>query len=109
MLITSPDPPKRQVEDYEFKFVGGDALNVRVDKDRGDTVDITSSPVAIQIKIAPKSSPVNPTLTVKAQEVTILYSNLLAIVKEYADVTEMTTEQQQEWMDTFAKPSPFKM
>lgn len=93
MYITSPDPPKREVTEYDFSFQNGMMLPVTIDKDGGDTIDLETYPHAIIINFAPKPSLVNPEVVTPPEQITIFTSHLLSIHKRVREVTDPTQEQ----------------
>ena len=112
MILKSPDPARRLVEEYKFSFSGGQILPVIIDKEAGDTVSFEKQPLAILISIVAKPSYFDPTVRTKAEEITIFYTHLLAIEKFEREVVDMTVEQREEWKEalkTFATPSPLRV
>lgn len=97
MRITSPDPKKKTVVDYEFTFAGGTQLPVTIDAEAGDTVSYEHAPVAVVINLVAKPSIVNPAVMMDAEEITVYQAHLLAVSKRVREVTELTEEQKVEW------------
>ena len=98
MILKSPDPTRRIVEDYDFTFNGGQVLRITTDKEGGDTVSFEQAPLAIQIKITEKPS-LAPGFTNPAREVTIFQTHLIAIEKSLREVVDMTVEQKEQWKE----------
>ena len=109
MILKSPDPTSRVVEDYEFSFNGGQVLPITIDRELGDTVSFDQAPLAIVIKLVAKPSKVDPDRTLPPEEITIFHTHLIAIQKRPREVTDLTVEQREQWkayMKTFAQSSP---
>ena len=108
MILKSPDPARRIVEDYDFSFVGGQTLPITIDKELGDTITFDSAPVGVTIKLVAKPSLTDPSKMLMPEEITIFYSHLIAVQKRLREVVDMTTEQREQWkeaMKTFSTPS----
>ena len=99
MILKSPDPATRIVEEYKFSFNGGQVLPITIDRAAGDTVSFEQAPIAIVIKLAEKPSPINPDVMFMEEEVTIFYRHLIAIEKIKKEVTDLTFEQKEQWRE----------
>lgn len=100
MLIQSPDPITRIVEDYEFRFANGQSLATRIDTEAGDTIDTTTHPLVIMLHFAAKPSANNPKVIIPKEDLTIFLSHVLSITKVEKEIVPLTTEQQMAWMKT---------
>ena len=105
MRVTSPDPKKKTVIEYEFTFKGGTTLPVTIDEEAGDTVSFESVPLAVVIHLSEKPSLINASIRLPAEEITIFQAHLLAIQKRARVVEDLTDEQKQEF-ENFLKGAP---
>jgi hypothetical protein len=105
MIIQTPEPTPRLIEEYDIRFVNGDIMSVAVDKTAGDTIDFDASPLAVQIRLVAKSSPTNPEVVMRAEDHTVFVSHILSITKKTKQVIPLTTEQQLEWQKVIQQMS----
>lgn len=100
MIISEPDPKIKTVEDIDFIFVGGVIRSVTLDREAGDSYDITSHKDGIIITIAEAVS-LDGSTKIPEETVTIFKNNLLYTQRKLREVTELTTSQREEWHKTF--------
>lgn len=97
MLINSPEV-KRTVDDYDFCLTGGMVMPVTIDEAIGDTVSFTPDGVVIHLAIKPSYN--DPTKTLPAEDITIFTKHLLFVQHRRREITQLTPEQQHEWLKT---------
>lgn len=100
MIIQSPEPEKRLLENYDFWFHNGNIFSLQIDKGAGDTVDFSASPTAIQIHLVEKPHRTLPDTTVPAEDITIFLSHIYTIIKKTEEMVPLTSEQQLQWQKT---------
>ena len=99
MLLTTPDPPIKVIDDYEFTFMGGVGLPISVDKAAGDTIEFEGT-LAVKIHLVPKPSLSDPKVFTPGADMTIFVQHILTIEHRYREVKALTTAQQQDMQDT---------
>lgn len=112
MYITSPDPQTRHLEVYDFFFQNGQVFTISLDKECGDTVDWTTTPMAVLFHQQAHPQTTSPDTAVPAEDHTIFLTHVLRIVKHEEDVMPLTTEQQlslQATVQELTKGSRYKM
>ena len=100
MLVQSPDPVKKLVDDFDFTFIGGIVMPVSVDKEAGDTVDFETHPTAVVIHLTSKPSRTDSSMKLPAEDITIITSHLLVVQHRVREATELTPGQKAEWDKT---------
>lgn len=105
MYITSPDPLKKLIEEFDFTFQNGMTLPISLDKTAGDEVDLDTYPHAILIKLAEKPSLVDSTKMLPAEKITIFTTHLLTIQQRTKEVEDITQEQKDIWKKTIQEIS----
>jgi hypothetical protein len=94
-MIIHSDPETRDVNDYDFTFVGGILLPVTIDEKAGDSIEV--DPLYTKIHLSSKPSPGNPMAILPAEDLTIYNSQLLSVQHRVRQVTLLTEEQKFEW------------
>lgn len=94
MFITTPDPVKKIIEEYDFSFRDGLDQSYSVDQEAGDTIDIDTYPHAIVLNLVARPS-IDPARKYPARQVTIFTNHLLSITKRVREVEEPTEEQKE--------------
>ena len=97
MLVQSPDPVKKLVDDFDFIFVGGIIRSISVDKEAGDTVDSETHPTAVVIHLMSTPSRTDSSVKLPAEDITIITSQLLFVQHRLREATELTPGQKDEW------------
>lgn len=101
MEINIVDPTPTFVDDYDFCFQGGHIIQVTVDKEAGDTFEVTES--VIFIDIIEKPSPQNPNLKIFAEDWKLYKNQLLAVKHTKREVQKATDEQKVELSKLYPK------
>jgi hypothetical protein len=96
MQIIHPDS-KRVVDDYDFTFSHGIVVPVRIDLERGDSIEFIEG--GVNIKIVSKPSLNEPGRMIPAEEVTLFSQHLISIHHRQTEVTELSPEQRFEWSE----------
>jgi hypothetical protein len=105
MIVKSPEPKKRKIDDYEIHLEGGIILPLNLDFEAGDSVDWEHSPTAIRVKLASKPSVTDVGINTLEEDLTIMLSKVLFIQHRQREVTDLTVEQQLEWSKTIQELS----
>lgn len=100
MIIHTPEPERRIIENYDFWFHNGNIFSLQIDKAMGDTVDFQTSPTAVLIHLVSKPHRTNPDTTIPAEDITLFLSHIYTIIKKTEEVVPLTSEQQIEWQKT---------
>ncbi len=103
MLINSPEPKRKLVDDYDFVFTGGIVKQIRIDLSLGDTIEFVNG--GIKITLASRPSLANPEVILPTEEVTIFSQHLLSIDHRKTVMEELTTEQRYELYQTVKERS----
>lgn len=98
MILKSPDPEIKVLDDYDYTLTGGLLVPVTLDRAAGDTMISNSS--IIKIYLAPKPSPSNPEVMLPAEDITISTPQILVIQHKQRTVIPLTSEQKMEWTRT---------
>jgi len=98
MIIKSPDPTPRKVDDYEFVFTSGYIMPVTIDNFLGDSIEFTDSGVTIHLVAKPSIA--DPAQTMPAEDVTIFLRHLCSVVHRVRELIPQTVEQKLEWKKT---------
>ena len=99
MLInTNPEP--RVVDCYDVTFSTGLFMSVTVDKEAGDTVDWTTSPMTVIFHLTEKPSITDPDTKLPAEDLTIFIPHVLAIQHRTQTNLKPTTEQTDDFRKT---------
>lgn len=94
MRITEPDPREIIRDEYDFTFSNGLLMSFSVAKDLGDTVDFDTSPMAVRLHFAAKTSSTNPDTKFPSEDITLLMQHVISIAHRTRAVTLPTKEQQ---------------
>lgn len=100
MIITSPDPPKRLLDEYDFWFINGQSLLITVDREAGDSIDFDTHPLAVRVSLTSKPSRNEAGVTLTAEDNTIFLKHVLTIQHRQRELTLPTFEQKEEWRKT---------
>lgn len=105
MIINSPDPEPKVIDEFDFVFSGGQHLNITIDESKGDIVKIEDD--YFQFNIAEIPSPANPAQKSPAEHTTVFKKHLLTISHRKREIIPPTPEQSKELSDlynNFGKP-----
>lgn len=98
MRVETPEV-KHVLEDYDFVFLTGMILPVTVNKDAGDTIQISDSVIAIHLVAVPSMN--NPDVFLPERDITVFKTHLVSYERRTREVTDLAPEQQFEWARTF--------
>lgn len=105
MIVHAPEI-KKVLDDYDFTFTGGMVMPITVDIEAGDTINFGRSDGTITIRLAQKPMLSDPEKLLPAEDISIYKQHLVAFQHRVRIVTNLTPEQQHEWMKTLKEMSP---
>jgi hypothetical protein len=77
MIISSSEPTPRMVDEYDNIFVNGMAWPLTIDQEAGDSIDF--QPERINVRIAGRPSPSDPSVKGPDEEQTLYTSNIIIV------------------------------
>jgi hypothetical protein len=92
-MIINPHLEPHIVDDYDISFDNGLSMSITVDKEAGDTIDWTTSPLVVQFHAAAKPSVTDPDTLLPAEDTTIFLSHVLSISHRCREVMPRTPDQ----------------
>ena len=87
------------VEDWEFQFAGGAAIQITVDEDAGDHVSFKPEAPTVFFHLAEKPSPVDPDGTSPEEDLFIPMANVLCVRKTKRILEPPSPEEKEAWQN----------
>lgn len=97
MQIETQTKTPHEVTDWNFTSLHGLPMSITVDPETGDTVYVDTANSRIEFHIGERPSPIDPEVTVLAEDITIFCANFLGVRRQKRMVQEVSPEQREEW------------
>ncbi len=98
MDIIIPEAPTHFVDDYSITSDTGLVIPVTIDTSLGDS--ITDNGTYLDIRIAPKPDPFDPTRMTPEEEMKVNNSHVLSVSRFKREIKAPTKVEQEEWQKT---------
>jgi hypothetical protein len=102
MLIQSVIKP-RILDEFDLMFSSGILLPITIDKDAGDTVDMSNADYAI-FNITAKPASNNPDTLLPAEEITVFLRHVISVTHRVREILPANPDQVEEFKSLFKLP-----
>jgi hypothetical protein len=103
-MIIQPHLTPKKIDQFDIVFSNGILMPITIDKESGDTVDMSNPLIAI-FSFPAKPSAINPDTSIPAEEISIFMAHVFSVTHRIVEIMPPNPDQEQLFRSMHRMPS----